>query len=162
MYRIGNAYDVHRLESGSGIILGGINIKCEYKIISHSDGDVIIHALIDAMLGALSLGDIGTHFPDTDEKYKDIDSTKLLEKIHFIILNKGYDIVNADMTVILEKPKLINHIDKMRKKLSSLLKIDIDRISIKATTNEKIDTIGKGEAIACHAVCLLKSTSCCS
>ncbi len=159
MIRIGHGYDLHRMKDGKGLVLSGINIECEFEMIAHSDGDVIIHAFIDSMLGALALGDIGALFPDTDEAYKGADSSILLKEVYKIIKSKGYALENADITVIAERPKLRKHIEKMRARLASIIDTEVDRISIKATTNEGLGEIGRGQAIACHSVCILKQNN---
>ncbi len=156
MYRIGNGYDVHQLKSGEKIRLGGIEIPSKYEIIAHSDGDIVIHALMDAILGALGEDDIGKHFPDTDEQYKNADSTLLLKRVDSIMKSKGYEISNADITIVLERPKLRAYIDKMKKSLTKTLKIDSSKLNIKATTSEKMGFVGTSKGIECYAVCLLK------
>lgn len=155
-FRIGFGYDVHRLKEGIPFTLGGIIIPSEKGMIAHSDGDVLLHAICDALLGAANLGDIGTHFPDTSDEYKNIDSIILLQKTVKLIQEKGYKISNIDSTVVVEKPKLAIHIDKMRTKIATNIKLDKDKISIKATTNEKLGFIGKEEGITAYAVVLLE------
>lgn len=155
MYRIGQGYDVHRLVEDRELWLCGVKIDHESGLLGHSDADVAIHALCDAMLGALALGDIGKHFPDTDERYKDIDSKKLLHHVNILIQEKGYSIANCDITVCAERPKLRPHIEKMRETLSSVLATPIDNVSIKATTTEKLGFTGREEGIAAYAVVLL-------
>lgn len=154
--RIGIGFDVHKLVENRKLILGGIEIPYEKGLLGHSDADVLIHAIMDSILGALSLGDIGKLFPDTDEKYKDIDSTYLLEKVMDLVFEKGYAIGNIDAVIALEKPKIGKYIDDMRKKLSPILKTDIENISIKATTTEGLGFVGKGEGASCQAVVLLE------
>ncbi len=156
MYRIGNGYDVHQLKNGHSIKLGGIEIPSEYEIVAHSDGDIVLHALMDAILGALGEDDIGKHFPDTDERFKDADSGLLLEHVDAIMKSKGYEISNADITVVLERPKLRVHIDKMKNALVKILAIDSSKLNIKATTSEKMGFVGESRGIECYAVCLLK------
>ncbi|EKV57697.1 2-C-methyl-D-erythritol 2,4-cyclodiphosphate synthase [Brachyspira hampsonii] len=156
--RIGYGYDSHVFADNRKLILSGIEIPYELGLKGHSDADAVIHALIDSILGALALGDIGSHFPDNDEQYKDISSIVLLEKTVLIMQEKNYEISNTDITIILEKPKLRKYIDTMRENLSKILKTDIENISIKAKTNEKMDSIGRGEGIAVHCVSLLKKT----
>ncbi|ADG70990.1 2-C-methyl-D-erythritol 2,4-cyclodiphosphate synthase [Brachyspira murdochii] len=158
--RIGNGYDLHILTENRKLILAGIEIPYELGLKGHSDADAVIHAVIDSIFGALALGDIGSHFPDNDEKYKDISSVILLKETVSIMKEKNYNIGNIDITIILEKPKLRNYIDTMRENLSKLLSTDIENISIKAKTNEKMDSVGKGEAIAVHCVCLLEKIKC--
>ncbi|WP_157152730.1 2-C-methyl-D-erythritol 2,4-cyclodiphosphate synthase [Brachyspira murdochii] len=158
--RIGNGYDLHVLTKNRKLILAGIEIPYELGLKGHSDADAVIHAVIDSIFGALALGDIGSHFPDNDEKYKDISSVILLKETVSIMKEKKYNIGNIDITIILEKPKLRNYIDIMRENLSKLLSTNIENISIKAKTNEKMDSIGRGEAIAVHCVCLLEKIKC--
>ena len=153
--RIGQGVDVHRLESGIPLFVGGIKIESEIGAVGHSDADVLIHAICDALLGALNLRDIGFHFSDTDPKYKGIDSKILLTEVFKLIQEKGYSVINIDSTVILETPKLNPHIPKMQKEIATILQVDEDAISIKATTHEKVDSFGKSEAIKAYAVCLV-------
>ena len=156
-YRTGHGYDVHKLGENRKLILGGIEIpNSNIGLIGHSDADVLIHAVIDSLLGAAGLGDIGEHFPDSDEKYKNISSVILLEKIAELI-KKDYIISNIDCTVILEKPKLLKYKDAVREKLSGVLGIDKSDVNIKAKTEEGLGFTGKSEGIAAHAVCLLQS-----
>ncbi|PCG19937.1 2-C-methyl-D-erythritol 2,4-cyclodiphosphate synthase [Brachyspira sp. G79] len=154
--KIGHGYDLHILTENRKLILAGIEIPYELGLKGHSDADAVIHAVIDSIFGALAIGDIGSHFPDNDEKYKDISSVILLKETVSIMKEKNYNIGNIDITIILEKPKLRNYIDIMRENLSKLLSTDIENISIKAKTNEKMDSVGRGEAIAVHCVCLLE------
>ena len=156
MYRIGFAKDIHELVENRKLILGGIIIPYEKGEKAHSDGDVLFHALSEAILGALALGDLGTHFPDNDDKYLNYDSSKILLEVRDMMLEKGYDISNIDISVVLERPKLKDYILDIRKNVASLLKIDLDQISIKAGTNEKMDAIGQGLAIEANAIVLLK------
>lgn len=156
MYRIGLGYDIHKLTEGRDLIIGGVKITHEKGLLGHSDADVLIHAIIDAMLGALALADIGTLFPDTDELYKDADSTKLLTDVYNLIKEKKYVIENLDSNIIAQKPKMMPYIPKMKEVLCEILAIDPARISIKAKTNEKMDAVGKELAIEAHAVVLLK------
>lgn len=153
--RVGNGYDVHALAPGLPLILGGISIPYEYGCVAHSDGDVVIHSLCDALLGALALGDIGKHFPDTDPAYKGIDSKILLDKVTKLISSYGYGLVNADITILAQKPKLLPYVDQMRQTLASITDVDISAISIKATTTEKLGFVGRKEGIAVYAVVLL-------
>ena len=159
MYKIGNGYDIHRLIEGRKLILGGIEINYEKGLLGHSDADVLIHSMMDAMLGALALGDIGQHFPDTDPMYKGISSVLLLEKVNELVLSKGYKISNTDNIILAEKPKMKDIIPLMRENLSKILKIPQDSISIKATTMEKLGPIGEGQAIAVQSVVLLEKIS---
>lgn len=156
MYRIGLGYDIHKLTEGRDLIIGGVKITHEKGLLGHSDADVLIHAIIDAMLGALALADIGTLFPDTDELYKDADSTKLLTDVYKLIKEKKYVIENLDSNIIAQKPKMMPYIPKMKEVLCKILSIDPDRISIKAKTNEKMDAVGQELAIEAQAVVLLK------
>ena len=156
MYRIGLGYDIHTLQEGRELIIGGVKITHEKGLMGHSDADVLIHAIIDALLGALALSDIGTLFPDTDNKYKDADSTILLKHAYKKILEKGYGIVNIDSNIIAQEPKMMPYIPKMRETLDKVLKIGQENISIKAKTNEKMDAAGQKLAIEAHAVVLLK------
>ena len=155
-YRIGHGYDVHKLEKGNKFIIGGIEIKHSKGAVGHSDADVVIHVICDALLGAMSLGDIGSHFPDTDIKFKGIDSKILLGNVVEIMKEKKFEVVNIDVTVMLEKPKLRDYIDTMRKTISSILGSDISSISVKATTTEGLGFVGREEGVAAHCVCLIK------
>ena len=154
--RIGHGYDVHRLCENRKLILGGVEIPYTMGLLGHSDADVLVHAVCDAILGALSLGDIGKHFPDTDDKYKGISSIILLSKVKELMENKGYKIGNADVTVIAQAPKLASYIPKMRENLAKTLCTDVENINIKATTEEKLGFTGNLEGIASHAVCLIE------
>ena len=154
--RIGTGYDLHKLVEGRALILGGVKIPYEKGLLGHSDADVLIHAIIDSLLGAMGEKDIGTHFPDTDESFKNISSALLLQKTMQIMQNNGYKIVNIDTNIICQKPKLMPYIDKMKEKLAPLLNIDESALSIKAKTNEGVDAIGLGEAIAAQCVCLIE------
>ncbi len=156
MYRIGVGYDIHKLIEGRDLIIGGIKITHEKGLLGHSDADVLIHALIDAMLGALALDDIGTLFPDTDPKYKNIDSTLLLKHVYKFIQDKGYGIVNVDSNVIAQAPKMMPYIPKMKEVLCKILDISPDDLSIKAKTKEKMDAVGQKLAIEANAVVLLQ------
>lgn len=155
--RIGFGVDVHRLEEGREFILGGVKLPATFGAVGHSDADVLIHAICDALLGALNLRDIGFHFSDTDPQYKGIDSTILLKNVMKLITEKGFQVVNIDATVILEQPKVNPHIPAMQAILAELLQVTVDRISIKATTHEKVDSFGAGEAVKAYAVCLLSA-----
>lgn len=156
MYRIGLGYDIHKLTEGRDLIIGGVKITHEKGLLGHSDADVLIHAIIDAMLGALALADIGTLFPDTDPKYKNIDSTILLKHVHELIQTKGYAIENIDSNIIAQRPKMMPYIPKMKETLCQILNIEEDRLSIKAKTNEKMDAVGQEQAIQANASVLLK------
>ena len=157
MIRIGHGYDVHRLTAGRKLILGGVEIENGgIGLLGHSDADVLLHAISDSLLGACALGDIGKHFPDTDEAFKDADSLELLKKVGEIIANGGYKINNVDATVIAQAPKLSPFIEEMRNNIANALEISIDRVSVKATTEEKLGFTGAGEGIAAHSVCLVE------
>jgi len=154
---IGFGYDIHRLSAGESLILGGVDFPdAPLGTVAHSDGDVVIHAIIDALLGALALGDIGKHFPDTDPQYKNANSIELLKKTGAMIKEKNAQIINIDSTIVLERPKLRDHIDAMRKNIADALKITVEQISVKATTSEKIGFVGREEGVAAYAVCQLK------
>ena len=154
--RIGTGYDLHKLVEGRALILGGVKIPYGKGLLGHSDADVLIHAIIDSLLGAMGEKDIGTHFPDTDESFKNISSALLLQKTMQIMQNNGYKIINVDSNIICQKPKLMPYIDKMKEKLAPLLNIDESALSIKAKTNEGVDATGMGEAIAAQCVCLIE------
>ena len=154
--RIGTGYDVHRLTEGRKLIIGGVEIPYEKGLDGHSDADVLIHAICDALLGAAALGDIGKHFPDNDDKYKGIDSLILLSETVKCVNNNGYEIENIDSTVIAQAPKLAPYIDNMRNKIAHAAGIEASRISVKATTEEHLGFTGRKEGIAAQAVCLLK------
>lgn len=154
--RIGTGYDLHRLVDDRELILGGVKIPYEKGLFGHSDADVLIHAIIDSLLGAMGEKDIGTHFPDTDASFKNISSVLLLQKTMQIMQNNGYKIVNIDTNIICQKPKLMPFIDKMKENLAPLLNIDESALSIKAKTNEGVDATGMGEAIAAQCVCLIE------
>ena len=155
MYRVGIGYDVHKLEFGNTLILGGVTIPGKKGTVAHSDGDVVIHAICDAILGAASLGDIGHFFPDNDEKYKDINSKILLKEVFKMIDKLGYSIVNVDVSIILEEPKLKDYLNEMKLEISNCIKVSKENINIKATTSEKLGFVGRGEGVACHAITLL-------
>ncbi len=154
--RIGFGYDVHRFSENRDLILGGEKIEYEKGLLGHSDADVLVHAIMDALLGALALGDIGKHFPDTDEKYKGISSLELLSYVYRLITEKNYKIENIDSQIVCQKPKLLPYMEKMRFNIADVLNLDISRISVKATTEEKLGFTGSGEGIKAYAVCLLK------
>ena len=153
--RIGQGYDVHRLVEGRKLILGGVEIPYEKGLLGHSDADVLLHAISDALLGAAALGDIGKHFPDTDPQFKGADSRKLLSYVLHLISEKGYCIINIDATIIAQKPKMAPHIEQMRKNIADTLQLDIDQVNVKATTEEGLGFTGAGLGIAASAVCLL-------
>lgn len=156
MYRIGYGIDFHQMVEGRDFWLGGICIPSPKGALGHSDADVLLHAICDAMLGAVNAGDIGTHFPDTDSTYKDIDSKILLKKSNEVLKSKGFELVNIDSTVCLEMPKLKPHVANMQQTIASCLEIDTDLISIKATTTEKMGFVGREEGIVAHATVLVK------
>ncbi len=158
MYRIGNGYDIHKLTTGRDLIIGGVKITHEKGLLGHSDADVLIHAIIDSLLGALALSDIGTLFPDTDAKYKDIDSTILLSNVYKLITKKGYKIANLDSNIIAQQPKMMPYIPKMKEVLCKILELDNSQLSIKAKTKEKLDSVGQGLAIEATATVLLEKT----
>ena len=154
-YRVGIGYDIHKLEEGRDLIIGGIKIPYEKGLLGHSDADVLIHAIIDAMLGAAALPDIGTLFPDTDEKYKGADSTILLKEVTEMLKDKGYKIGNIDSNIIAQAPKMMSFIPQMKSRLAEIVGIDIENISVKAKTKEKMDATGQGHAIEANASVLL-------
>lgn len=154
--RIGHGYDVHRLVEGRKLILGGVEIEYEKGLLGHSDADVLTHALMDALLGAAALGDIGKLFPDNDDAFLGADSVELLKKVCAVLKDHGYKLGNADCTIIAQRPKLAPFIDKMRKTLVSAMDVPVSALSIKATTEEKLGFTGEGLGIAAHAVCLIE------
>lgn len=156
MLRIGNGYDVHKLVEGRKLILGGVEIPHTKGVLGHSDGDVLIHAIMDAILGALALGDIGQHFPDTDMKYENIDSTILLTRVKELIAERGYRVINLDSIIVLQKPKVKPYIEAMRKRVAEVLEIDIDQVSVKATTEEKLGFTGDESGVKSYCVVLLE------
>ena len=156
MLRIGNGYDVHVLTEGRRLVLGGVEIPHTKGVLGHSDGDVLVHAIMDAMLGALALGDIGQHFPDTDMQYKNIDSMVLLSKVKELIYSKGYKIINLDSIIVLQKPKVKPYIEAMRKRIAEVLELEIDQVSVKATTEEKLGFTGDESGVKSYCVVLLE------
>lgn len=156
MLRIGNGYDVHVLTEGRKLVLGGVEIPHTKGVLGHSDGDVLVHAIMDAMLGALALGDIGQHFPDTDMQYKNIDSMVLLSKVKELIYSKGYKIINLDSIIVLQKPKVKPYIEAMRKRIAEVLEIEVDQVSVKATTEEKLGFTGDESGVKSYCVVLLE------
>ncbi|WP_294706605.1 2-C-methyl-D-erythritol 2,4-cyclodiphosphate synthase [uncultured Fusobacterium sp.] len=156
MLRIGNGYDVHVLTEGRKLVLGGVEIPHTKGVLGHSDGDVLVHAIMDAMLGALALGDIGQHFPDTDMQYKNIDSMLLLSKVKELIYSKGYKIINLDSIIVLQKPKVKPYIEAMRKRIAEVLEIEVDQVSVKATTEEKLGFTGDESGVKSYCVVLLE------
>ncbi|HCT65021.1 MAG TPA: 2-C-methyl-D-erythritol 2,4-cyclodiphosphate synthase [Lachnospiraceae bacterium] len=155
--RIGHGYDVHKLVENRSLILGGVDIPFDKGLLGHSDADVLIHSIMDALLGAAALGDIGKHFPDTDEKFKGISSIKLLKEVFCLLDGKGYSIINIDTTIVAQRPKMFPHIYDMRCNISNALGIDIDQINIKATTEEGLGFTGSGEGISATSVCLIEN-----
>ena len=154
--RVGMGYDVHRLTTGRKLIMGGVEIPYEKGLLGHSDADVLLHAIIDALLGAAALGDIGKHFPDTDPEYEGISSLKLLEHVGRLLDESGYVIENIDATIIAQRPKMRPHIDQMRENIAAALKIETDQVNVKATTEEGLGFTGSGEGISSHAICAVE------
>ena len=154
--RIGMGYDVHRLSAGRKLIIGGVDIPCEKGLLGHSDADVLLHAIMDALLGAAALGDIGSHFPDTDPEYEGISSIRLLEHVGRLLEEHQYQIGNIDATIIAQKPKMAPHIEQMRCNVAEALGIDVDQVNIKATTEEGLGFTGAGEGISAQAICCLE------
>jgi len=154
--RIGHGYDVHKLVEGRDLILGGVKIDHKLGLLGHSDADVLLHAVSDALLGAAGLGDIGRHFPDTDPQYKGADSLKLLAIVGQKVAAAGYRVSNIDVTMIAQKPKLKDHIGSMERNIASTLGLDVSRVNVKATTEEHLGFTGREEGLSCHAVCLLE------
>lgn len=155
MFRAGLGYDIHRLKKGRPLVLGGVRIKSPAGLDGHSDADVLIHSIMDSLLGAAGLKDIGIYFPNNDSRYRGISSVILLKKVYSLIAKKGYKVINVDSSLIAERPKIKNHIDRMKKNIADALKLKPSDIGIKATTNEKIGSLGKGKGIASLSVCLL-------
>ena len=155
-FRTGNGYDVHQLAEGLPLVLGGVKIPHTKGCVAHSDGDVLIHALCDALLGALALGDIGQHFPDTSEEFAGIDSKLLLARVAAMIREKGWEVVNVDNTLLAQKPKIAPYIPQMRQALADVLGIPADAVSVKATTTERLGFVGREEGVAAYATCLLR------
>ena len=154
--RVGHGYDVHRLVEGRKLVLGGVEIPWEKGLLGHSDADVLLHALMDAMLGAAALGDIGRHFPDSDERYAGADSLQLLKEVSRLLSDAGYRLVNADCTILAQRPKLMPHIPGMRANIARVLGVELDAVSVKATTEEGLGFTGDGSGIAAHAVVLIE------
>ena len=159
MMRIGHGYDVHAFGAGDAVVLGGVQIPWERGLIAHSDGDVVLHALCDALLGAAGLGDIGRHFPDTDPAFSDADSRMLVRAVVAQLDEAGWTVVNVDLTVIAQNPRLSEHIDGMRERIAADLRVVVGRVNVKATTTEKLGFVGREEGIASHAVALLTNES---
>ena len=157
MIRVGHGYDVHAFGEGDHVVLGGVTIPYCRGLIAHSDGDVVLHALADALLGAMGLGDIGKHFPDTDKQYEGADSRLLLRHVVALVLAAGYGVGNADITIIAQVPKMAPHIDAMREMIAEDVSVDISRVNVKATTTEQLGYIGRKEGIAVHSVVLLET-----
>jgi len=155
-FRVGNGYDVHQLAEGLPLVLGGVKIPHTKGCVAHSDGDVLIHAICDAILGALALGDIGQHFPDTSDEFSGIDSRILLSRVADMIRSRGWDIVNIDGTLLAQKPKIAPYVPQMRQALADVLGLPVDAVSVKATTTERLGFVGREEGVAAEAVCLLK------
>lgn len=159
MFRIGQGFDVHQLTEGRPLIIGGITIPYEKGLLGHSDADVLLHTISDACLGAIGEGDIGKHFPDTDPSFKDADSAKLMEHVWQLVKDRGYELVNADCTIIAQKPKMAPYIQPMKERIADLLNASPEQINVKATTTEKLGFTGRGEGIASQAVVLLKKVN---
>ncbi len=159
MIRIGHGFDAHRFGPGDHVVLGGVRIPHDQAVIAHSDGDVLIHALCDAMLGAVGLGDIGRHFPDSDPQYKGADSRGLLRHVNSLLRQQGYVLVNADLTLVAEAPRVARYVVEMRKVLAADLSVSDSALNVKATTTERMGWIGRGEGLAAHAVVLVNSVS---
>ncbi|MDO6692263.1 2-C-methyl-D-erythritol 2,4-cyclodiphosphate synthase [Aliiglaciecola sp. 3_MG-2023] len=157
--RIGHGYDVHKFGGEGPIVICGAQIEYELGLIAHSDGDVALHALCDALLGACALGDIGKHFPDTDSAYAGADSRQLLKHVYHLVRQKGYQLANLDMTIVAQAPKMAPHISTMRQNICDDLQVDIEQVNVKATTTEKLGFAGRKEGIACHAVVLLQEAN---
>lgn len=155
--RIGIGYDIHPLVEGRRLVLGGVDVPFEKGLLGHSDSDVLTHAICDAMLGAAALGDIGTHFPDTDARFKNAPSLDLLARVAQLISEHGFAVVNLDATIMAERPRLAPHIQTMRERLASAINIEVERVSVKAKTSEGLESVGRGEAIAAHAIALLST-----
>lgn len=155
--RIGHGFDVHKLVEGRDLIIGGVNIAHEKGLLGHSDADVLVHAIMDSILGAMALGDIGKHFPDTDDEYKDISSLELLKRVYGLMTDRGYSIENIDATIVAQEPKLAPHIEDMRRNIADILNMDLGQINIKATTTEWLGFEGRKEGISSHCVSLLKN-----
>lgn len=157
--RIGIGYDIHRLVEGRPLVLGGVTVPFERGLAGHSDGDALLHAVSDALLGAAALGDIGRHFPDTDPAFAGADSAALLEAVAELVAKEGWRPVNVDVNIIAQRPKMAPHVEAIRERLSALLALPLDAVSVKARTNEELDAVGNGEAIMCQAVVLVEKTS---
>ncbi|MBC8023380.1 MAG: 2-C-methyl-D-erythritol 2,4-cyclodiphosphate synthase [Burkholderiales bacterium] len=154
--RIGQGFDVHALVAGRKLVIGGVEIVHDKGLLGHSDGDVLLHAICDALLGAAALGDIGKHFPDSDPRYKGIDSRKLLRHVSELLRDRGHRVVNVDATILAEAPRMAPHIPVMVETIAADIGIEVDRVNVKATTTEKLGFIGRGEGIAAQAICLIE------
>jgi 2-C-methyl-D-erythritol 2,4-cyclodiphosphate synthase len=154
-HRIGIGYDIHRLAEGGRLLLGGVEVPFEKGLLGHSDSDVLSHAICDALLGAAALGDIGSHFPDTDPRFKGASSLDLLAHVAGLVFERGFDVVNVDAVILAERPRLAPHVQAMRERLAAALKVGVDRVSVKAKTGEGLGSVGRGEAMAAQAVALL-------
>ena len=157
MIRIGQGFDVHEVEPGDGITLGGLWVPCDYRLVAHSDGDIVLHAAMDAMLGALALGDIGLLFPDTDPRFKGADSASLTREVRQLCLQKGYSVSNLDITILCEEPKIGPIREAMRQCIADVLETPLDRVSVKASTTEKLGFVGRGEGVAVTAAVLMRA-----
>lgn len=160
MFRVGHGFDVHKFGDGDHIYMGGVSIPHAHGLIAHSDGDVALHALSDALLGAAALGDIGQHFPDTDPRFKGIDSRQLLRHVVVLVQQKGWQVGNVDITIVAQSPKMAPHIPLMRERIATDLQAPLDVVNVKATTTEKLGYVGRQEGIAVHAVALLMHSTC--
>ncbi|PLX23193.1 MAG: 2-C-methyl-D-erythritol 2,4-cyclodiphosphate synthase [Ignavibacteria bacterium] len=158
-FRIGYGYDIHRLAEGESLIIGGVSIPSNFGTVAHSDGDVLLHAISDALLGALALGDIGEHFPDTDPAWRGVSSLDLLARCHAMVRERGYEIANLDATLVLERPKVLPYRDAMRSTIAAALELDSGQVSLKATTGEAMGFVGRGEGVDAHAMVLLTKRS---
>ena len=157
MIRIGQGFDVHQIEAGEGMTLGGLWLPCDYRIVAHSDGDIVLHAVMDAMLGSLALGDIGLLFPDTDSKFKGVDSAELTREVRRLCLQKGYSVSNLDITILCEDPKIGPIREAMRQCIADVLETPLDRVSVKASTTEKLGFVGRGEGIVVMTSVLMRA-----
>lgn len=156
---VGFGYDIHRLQEGESLILGGIEIPSSFGTVAHSDGDVLLHALCDALLGAAGLGDIGEHFPDTDAAFRGISSIDLLQRVMALLAKEGYRLINVDCTLVLEKPKILPYKPAMRERIAEACSLPVQRVSLKATTSEKLGFVGAGEGIEAYAICQIEPTT---
>lgn len=159
MIRIGHGYDIHATTHGNGIVLGGVDIPCDLALRAHSDGDVVLHALADAVLGAAALGDIGRHFPDDDSAWEEVASSRIIERAMRLVTDRGWCLVNVDISIIARAPRIAPHAESMRTTIARLTGLPAGSVSVKATTHEGLDALGRGEGIAAHAVCLIADGS---